>query len=281
MVCSPCRTTVCVPVFRPGTRLAETLRSIEVQTYRDFRVHVSIDGGDSESESLCQEFLRDPRFHLILQPRRLGWVGNVNALLSQVDTELFCIQPHDDVIHETYLARLLEHLDRSPRAVSAFCDIRLLGERDGHEIRGLMCQASVQGERLERQRRLLEHYLWGIAWRGLTRASALPEAGLMRGNRVGNYAADVVWVAQLARAGELHRVPGELYFKHHHGTTVSGVWGRWPMWKKMLAWLVHCGQVLAVALPVAKSPPERLTLIRAFVSRLLNVRHKFEGQWIE
>ncbi len=268
---------MCVPVYRPGALLVDTLSSIRAQCYRQFQVVISIDGDDGDSESRCEQFVGDPRFRLIVQPRRLGWVKNVNALLIEVDTELFCLHPHDDLMHQAYLERLCAHLDRTPRAVTAFSDIRMQGELNGRAVSDLLRQSSIVGAPVERQRRLLKAHFNAVAWRGLTLTRALRETGPMRTNRVDNFAEDTVWMAQLARAGELHRVPEELYVKRYHDRMTHTQWRAWPLKKRRWAWLVHCHEMLTEALRVAPSSIERLMLARAALSRLRNFDGQFEG----
>lgn len=269
---------VCVPVFRPGQLLVDTLSSIQKQTHDRFRVVISIDGADSESRLLCQRFVADPRFRVITQASRLGWVGNANALLAQVDTELFCLHPHDDLMHEAYLETLCRHLDRAPRAVTVFADIRMRGAAEGRTFDGLMTQSSLVGGPVERQCRLLTEQFNAVAWRGVTRARALQETGPMRTNELENFAEDTVWMAQLARAGELHRVPEPLYIKRYHGRMTHSRWWAWPPKKKRHAWLIHCQEMLAEGLPVTSTRAERLMLWRAAVSRLLDLRGHFHGE---
>ena len=81
--------TVCVPAYNAAGWIADTLDSIAGQTFADFRVVISLDRSEDESESVCRRYLADPRFELVVQPNRLGWVGNVNALIARVETPFF------------------------------------------------------------------------------------------------------------------------------------------------------------------------------------------------
>ena len=271
------RITVCVPVFRPGDLLVETLSSIQQQSFHHFKVLISIDGGDADSAALCTPFTPDPRFNMIVQPRRLGWVGNANALLARVETELFCLHPHDDLMHEGYLEALCAHLDRSPDAVTAFTDMRMSGDQDGTAIDHVVGQCSVIGTPVERLRRVLTSHFNAIAWRGVTRTSALAAIGLMRTNSVENFAEDTVWMAKLARAGELHRVEQILYTKRYHGRMTHTRWSQWSLHKRLRAWLVHCFEMWGEALPVAATFPERVTLSAAALKRVLKFGTRFWG----
>src|SRR5688572_9092751 len=97
--------TVCVPVWNGASFVAETLECVRRQTQTDLRVLISDDHSDDDSAAVCQTFESDSRFEVVVQPERLGWVGNVNWLLKRVDTPFGCILPHDDLITPDYLER--------------------------------------------------------------------------------------------------------------------------------------------------------------------------------
>lgn len=60
--------TVVIPVYRAEKYLAETLRSLEAQTYPHFEVVLVDDGSTDQSLAICQEFARrDDRFRIVRQ----------------------------------------------------------------------------------------------------------------------------------------------------------------------------------------------------------------------
>lgn len=72
---------------------------------------------------MCERWAaRDARFQLLRQTDRLGWVGNTNALLRVARGDHFFFALHDDLVAPTYVARLVEALERNPAAVLAFSD---------------------------------------------------------------------------------------------------------------------------------------------------------------
>lgn len=81
--------------FHGADVIREALDSIGKQDHSKFRVLISVDGGDAEAAAACEPFLDDPRFSLVVQPRRLGWAGNINWLMSQPDYDFFCFWQHD------------------------------------------------------------------------------------------------------------------------------------------------------------------------------------------
>lgn len=260
--------TVGVPVYRGERFVADTLRSLQAQTFDDFAAVLSLDGPQPAAEAACRPFLEDPRFHLVTQPRRLGWVGNGNWLMGRVATPFFCLLPQDDLIDPLYLETLLKHARRAPEAAVVYCDIQRFGHLHAKDK-----QPSVTGTAVARQLALLEDHFAGVAWRGLTRAEALRVTGGIPANGVDNLAADVVWMAAVARWGELHRVPRLLYRKRYHDANEHRTWRGWPLDKRMRGWAVHCAAMLDQALLVPATTAERRVLWLAAVGRLVSWRH--------
>lgn len=258
--------TIGVPVYRGGPYLAQALASVRAQTCPDYRVLISVDGPDPESEAVCAPFLDDPRFELVVQPERLGWLGNINWLMSQVRTDFWYYHQQDDTVDPTYLEVLLEHARRYPRAAVVYCDMRSFGEREGGFV-----QEPVTGSTAERMLALLRDHHPAVAFRGLTRREAL-ETGRLRPNEEENFGADTTWMAGVARWGELRRVPQVLYSKRYHAQNVHTKWAAWPVERRKHAWAVHCRDMLEHALKVDASVSERQLLWHAAASRVLSTR---------
>jgi glycosyltransferase involved in cell wall biosynthesis len=261
------RVTIGVPVYRGERFLAETLGSIQHQTHRDFEVVISLDGPQPEAEEICRPFLRDPRFRLVTQPERLGWVGNIDWLMAQVTAPYWCCQPQDDLLEPRYLEVLTEHARRAPEAAVVYCDIVAFGA-----LSVKLTQPSVTGSAVARQLALLDDHLAAVAFRGLTRAQALRLAGRIPGNEVESFACDTAWMAAMARWGELRRVPLELYRKRYHSANEHAKWRQWPQAKRARAWAGHCAAMLEQALLVEATAQERRQLWRAALRRLVSPR---------
>jgi GT2 family glycosyltransferase len=259
--------TVGVPVYRGERWIADALRSIQEQTHRDMRVVISVDGPQPECERLCAPFLSDERFRLVVQPERLGWQGNVAWLMSQVDTPFWCYHQQDDVLEPTYLATLFEHAEKVPEAAIVYCDIDVFGDVDM-----AVSQGSITGPLISRLLSVLTQPLLALPLRGLTRARALQEAGVIRPRGVECWAVDVVWLAAVARTGELHRVPARLYKKRWHGQNLSKEVLSWPGEMRRHAWVVHCVDMLEEMVLAEATPIERRLLWEAAVTRLLSPR---------
>lgn len=251
------RVVALVAAFNAADFIDATLRSLAAQTYGNLRVLVSVDHSEDDTAARCVAFARhDPRFTVIVQPARLGWIGNTNALLRAADGEIGFLMGHDDLVEPGYVARLAAALIDDPGAVLAFSDVEVRDERGRCEIVRYADLDGVSGS-VDRGRRLLSHRRpWWVAYRALFRLHAARRVGGLRRHRGGEIAADWPFVVGLALQGECIRVPEVLYRKQYRSTSLSRQWrfGNLP-W---VAAFLSCGRVVAGAeLPVA----ERLALL--------------------
>jgi len=259
--------TIGLPVFRGEQFLEEALLSAQRQTYPHFELIVSLDGPDAVCEEICRPFLRDPRFRLVVQPQRLGWVGNINWLMSQLATPWWTYHQQDDVLDPRYLEVLVHSARATPEAAVVYGDIEAFGLYSG-----TFAQQSVTGSAPARQLALMYEHIAGVAFRGLTRAEAVTLSGGIPLNEVDSFACEVAWMAAIARWGELRRVPRTLSRKRYHADNVHTKWDAWPAAKRTRAWMVHCAAMLEQAMLVDASAPERRLLWLAAVGRLASPR---------
>ena len=172
--------------------------------------------------------------------------------------------PHDDVLEDDYLAALLTAAEANPDAAVVYSDIQSIGTRDG-----VIRQPTIAGSPFARQLSLLRYHYSAVAFRGLTRISALRSILPMAGNPCENFAADTVWMARQALAGNLVRVPRALYRKRYHANNTHAQWSAWPYERRVTAWIRHCLDMLAEALKASNTPSERRMLHGAARMRLL------------
>lgn len=263
----PPRITVGVPGYLGHEFMAESLASVQAQTYRHLDVVISLDGPQPDLEAICRPFLRDSRFRLATQPARRGWVGNINWLIAGVETDYWCYQQQDDILDPSHLEALVDCAESCPEVSVAYTDILTFGDLDQTVV-----QPSVGGTSSGRQLALLYDHHAAVAFRGLTRLRALRDAGTVRTNDIDNFAVDTVWVSAMARAGELRRVPGLTYRKRFHGGNEHTRWVRWPEEQRVRAWQVHCAQMLDEAALCLADVDERRLLWAAVLTRLVTAR---------
>ena len=260
------RVTIGVPVYRGEDYLAETLDSIRAQTHRDFTVLLSLDGPDPACEALCRRYLDDPRFQLTIQPERLGWVGNINWLMQQVETEFWYLHQQDDLVAPTYLETLLEHAKRHPEAAIVYCDLLPFGRIE--EPFSEQAPPVLGATAFMRVMTMLHEHWPAFAFRGLTRAAALRDVGGIPVNAITNFGVDICWLTGIARSGELHHVPQALYRKRYHATNTESKWWAVDKEARLEMWPIHCVNMLEQAMQIRATVQEFRLLWLAGVERL-------------
>ena len=212
--------TVCVPVYNGGPFVTETLETIRRQTHSNFQVLISVDRSTDDTIDVCKSFLADSRFRLVEHDTHLGWVDNANWLHERVETEYSFLLPHDDLIDENYIERLLAVAKAYPLAAVVYSDI----QTSGLPTDIVLSQHSIHGTLLTRVvTYLMEHYD-AVAWCGLMRLDALRAAAHMDHNEVGDFAAETVWLFKIAKHGEFVRVAEPLYRKRFWDGGVHSQW---------------------------------------------------------
>jgi hypothetical protein len=262
--------TIGVPVYQGARYLKQTLQSIQDQSYQEILVMISLDGHQADCERICSPFLKDSRFQMVVQPQRLGWVGNLNWLMAQVETPFWYCNPQDDLVDPLYVEILLKQAQLLPEAAVVYSDLISIGQRT-ERIR----QQSIAGRAFTRQLTILLHHLSAVAFRGLTRLPAIRQAGEIPANETDSFAADTTWMAAMARWGDLIRVPAVLYQKRYHDHNEHMKWFDWSPEKKNRAWLLHCVDLLEQALAIPANPREYRLLWLAGVERLLSQQFSF------
>ena len=111
------RITICVPLYNGAPFVAALLRSIQAQTFRDFRVVLADDASTDATLQVVEPFLADPRFELVKRPANLGFNKNLNQLLRDYrDTDYLALPGQDDVWTPSFLENHIRFLDQHPRA---------------------------------------------------------------------------------------------------------------------------------------------------------------------
>ncbi len=221
------RVLALIPTWKAEGFLERTLDALAAQTCPGLAFLISDDASPDGTAAIAERrAAEDPRFRVIRQPHNLGWVGNVNALLSEAaghaDDLLFAFQ--DDLPEPTYVEKCVAALEANPSAVLAFSDIRLIRQDGTVEERSY---AKLDGvtDRIERARRVARHQgAWWIPNRGVFRASAGSEIGGLRRHRAGEFSADGPWLLEMSLLGGFVRVPERLVTKIYVPGSLSRTW---------------------------------------------------------
>jgi glycosyltransferase involved in cell wall biosynthesis len=264
------RILIGMPAFRGANVIGEALHSISNQDHPDFSVLISVDGGDSETAAACAPFLADSRFSLVMQDRRLGWAGNINWLMSQPDYDLFCYWQHDDYTSPNYISELLRISTTRPSAVCYFSGIQWIGV-----LTSWVVVPSVTGFTINRSLSIFET-LNGVPLRGLIRKGAIDRVGPIRLTDFDSAFEEFIWVAKLAREGNLQYVEGPVYFKRAYDESTHAKWHRKDRLWRRAVWLEFGLGMLETIWPLV-SVVERVTAFATVLDRLCIPR---EGRFL-
>jgi glycosyltransferase involved in cell wall biosynthesis len=123
------RVSVVIPYFNAHATLAETLRALDAQTFRDFETIVVDDGSTApEAQALLATLPDSVR---ILRQANRGLPGARNAGIAAAQGALVLPLDSDDLIEPQALAKLVTALDGEPGADLAFSWTRRFGDEDG------------------------------------------------------------------------------------------------------------------------------------------------------
>jgi GT2 family glycosyltransferase len=260
------RITVGLPVYQGAALMPKTLDCLQRQTYAEFEAIISVDGNDQETADACRPFLSDSRFRMVVHPTRLDWFGNFNWLLRQDLKEFFCYRQHDDTTAPEFFELLLDAADADPQAAAVYCDCRWEGGRTGVEI-----APSIEGNPFERMLQYIEQ-IPPTAVRGLIRTEAVRQAGLVRSDEFRALSEITVWLAKLTRWGSFQRVPEALYYRLDHTGNYHKHWFDWPEERKRAAWTTMFTGLLEAAMPLCRTPEERLFFQQVILDRIVVFR---------
>jgi glycosyltransferase involved in cell wall biosynthesis len=260
------RITVGMPLYKGRDLVAGALRSLQEQTFEDFEVIISVDGGDEASAESCRPFLADPRFRMVVHTERLDWVGNFNWLLKQPHGEFFCYRQHDDTTTPNFFERLIAVASTRPDAAAVYADCQFVGEFS-HVERA----PSIEGDAKQRALSFIQN-LAPTALRGLFRHEAIAQARPVRLDEFRSYHQAYVWLAEVIRWGAFVRVPEPLYLRRIHAANYTKQSFSWTDEKKLEDWTTVFTGLLEAVLPLCESIEEQLYFQHFILDRICVVR---------
>ena len=227
-MCSNEKITVCIPVYKAGKFLAQTLNSVLAQTYRDFKIEISVDysdddnsGKSTDSWRVLKQYSSNPSISIVQNSTRLGWDRNVKSLLSKITTPYYAILPHDDIWHPRYLETFMTALSKYPEYGVAYGDLQTWGLQLKHTWR----HAVELPETGDRRKQLYYFLLQGaeaMPWRGLTRSELLAKIKGFPVDEYRGFAVECEYAMSLILSSSVIYIPQTLYYKQiYHSGRVS------------------------------------------------------------
>jgi len=165
--------TVVVPAYNAARTLADTLRSVSLQSYANLEILIVDDGSSDRTAGIAADFCRRDRRATLLKQENGGVASARNLGIRHARGEFVAPIDADDIWHPTKIERQVEAALRAaepPGFVYAFC------RRVDEQGRVFHCdpQFTVRGPAVWRQ------IYWNVAGNGssmLARRSAIIEAG--------------------------------------------------------------------------------------------------------
>ena len=214
-----------MPTWNAAPFISRTLDHLSRQTYPRLEILISDDASTDDTGAICERLAaQDERVRVLRQPKNLGWVGNVNALLREARGDYFVFAFQDDLPEPTYVQRCVEALEDDSSAVMAFSDIVLV-HQDGRQEPRVFDRLDGVRSRSERGRCMARQLgNWWIPNRGVFRASAAREIGGLRRHLAGEFSADWPWLLHMSLLGGFARIPEHLCTKIYQARSLSRTW---------------------------------------------------------
>jgi len=127
---------VVIPMYNAEKHIAETIKSVLNQTFIHFRLIIIDDKSNDKSVEIASSF-NDSRIEIIENNERLGFFGNWNKSLQQIDVEYGKILPHDDILHPQCLESQVSILEYHKNVVFVHCNRKIIGVNDKSFLRKL------------------------------------------------------------------------------------------------------------------------------------------------
>lgn len=222
---SPTKVTALVPAWQAAEFIQKTLDSLSSQTHVNLDVLVSVDHCDDETHAICLRHSRsDPRFRVLRQDQRLGYVGNCNLLLAHAEADYALFAFHDDILAPDYVEKLCAVLDSRPQVVMTYSDV-LLTDVNGETRHWEYPDLDGIRDRVARGRKVLwREGLWWVPNRGIFRLDRARRIGGLKTHWAGEFSADSPWLFHMSLLGEFQRVPETLCFKFYKAGSISRSW---------------------------------------------------------
>jgi glycosyltransferase involved in cell wall biosynthesis len=135
--------TVAIPTCNGAALLAETLRSILIQSCGRFELLVCDDASDDDTLDLVRNLAAD-RARIVVNEHRLGLAGNWNRCVAECRTPLIAIVHQDDVLGPGHLEAHIAAFDGDPR-IGLVASASTVIDEHGGEIPGRVVERGGLG----------------------------------------------------------------------------------------------------------------------------------------
>lgn len=120
--------SVVMPVYNVETYVADAIRSVLTQTYRDFELIIVDDGGSDGSVAICERFQALDSRVVIVRQRNRGLAGARNTGIRAARGRYIALLDSDDLWTPDKLALHVAHLDAEPDVGVSYSSCDLIDE---------------------------------------------------------------------------------------------------------------------------------------------------------
>jgi glycosyltransferase involved in cell wall biosynthesis len=118
---------ILLPCYNSASTLAQTIKSISSQTFKNYRV-ILVDNNSTDNSIEIFQSLADERFEYKCHTETVSLGENFNRCLRYVKSEYYCIMHTDDIYLPNYLEEMLAEMESHPDADMGFCNVNIINK---------------------------------------------------------------------------------------------------------------------------------------------------------
>jgi glycosyltransferase involved in cell wall biosynthesis len=209
-----------MPVYNGERWVAEAIRSILAQTFRNFVLVISDNASTDGTRAICERFARqDPRVRYYRNAQNIGLFRNYDCVFSLSSSQYFKWAASGDVCKPEFLERCVEVLDSRPDVVLAYPRAALF-EHGIESAQPYEDGLDLQDERpSDRLTKLLERIRLNNIINGVARSDALRRTALNKAY----LSSDINLVAELSLQGKFAEIPERLFLRRMSKETATAM----------------------------------------------------------
>lgn len=121
------KVSVIVPTYNGKSTILPTIRSVLLQSYRDFEL-IIIDDGSTDGVGRLVKKINDPRIRYIRHKKNLGVSKARNRGLKLAKGKYMAYCDHDDIWYKNHLKEMVSILDKRPDVGLVYAKYRICGK---------------------------------------------------------------------------------------------------------------------------------------------------------
>lgn len=125
------RISVIIPCYNYAHYLPDVVKSVVEQTFQSFEIIIVNDGSTDNSIEIAEQLIRQyPQYHikLINQPNSGHPAVSRNRGISEAQADLILPLDADDMLHPSFLQKMMDTLDHNNNVDIVYCDTVRFGE---------------------------------------------------------------------------------------------------------------------------------------------------------